>query len=125
MRHSSNPHSPHASVPDIPSIIDIFYYLIYPLPVSGSKRNRALNFRISELDRTCFDVDEQFDLFLLAHNRVRAPAEKGTSMGLDEVELLQGDVGLEERVLCKCLHGQRKICLEKQTFPKRSNGRPT
>jgi len=95
-------HPPHTSLSilGIPCTVNIFYNLVHPLPVCGRKSNCSLNLGVSELNRARFNVNEQFDVFLLAHDRVRAPAEERAALRSYKVELLQWEIGLEECILC-------------------------
>lgn len=50
-------HSPQTIVLRFPCVIHVFNDLVNPLPVSGSKCDGALDFRVSKLDGTCFNVN--------------------------------------------------------------------
>jgi hypothetical protein len=49
--------SPHTSVLRFPRVVHVFNDLVNPLPVSGSKRDGALDLWVSKLDGTCFYVN--------------------------------------------------------------------
>lgn len=93
-------HPPHTAVLGVPCIVDVFYDFIHPLPVCSRKSNCSLDRGVSVLNRAGLDVNKQLDVFLLAHDRVRASTKKRAGLRFDELELLQWEVGLEECILC-------------------------
>ena len=79
--------------------------IVDPFPIRGRERTYPLDLWIAELDGASLDVDEQLDVFRLSHDGVGATAEERLGLRFDEVELLEREVRLEERIL-QSHHGE-------------------